>query len=311
LSNPYAKKLNTVVFDIETMGLVPTRDMLINAGFCNPETLECKQLFAESTSDEERLLREILEILSDYDVVITYNGDRFDIPFVKTRCKKYGIEFKPLIWSIDMYRYLKSYWPMAEKMPRLNQKSVEIALGLSDKRTDEIDGGECIPLYERYLLDGDEEAKRLILLHNADDIRQLAKIYNASVFLPYDRIAFERGFAVKFNERILVNSLRLDKGYLYIEAKKASGGIPSSIYENAYELEYDCFTGEIKAKLSLSSRDDGMRYVDLMALPAGDGAFKDLKGYHSGFLVLSDQKGINYHEIIMLVSSFLSSEGMF
>ncbi len=56
MSNPYCKNLKTIIFDIETMGLMPYKDMVINAGFCDPETGDCFQLFAESKQDEERLI---------------------------------------------------------------------------------------------------------------------------------------------------------------------------------------------------------------------------------------------------------------
>ncbi len=311
MSNPYTHNLKKIVFDIETMGLYPGKDMIINAGFCDPETLECVQLFAETPGDEERLLRDILSIISEYDVVITYNGDRFDLPFIQTRCRKYSIDFNQNFWSIDMYRYLRKYWPMAERMAHLNQKSVEIALGLADKRSDEIGGGECIPLYEEYLLTSNQKAKDLILLHNADDIKQLAKIYNASIFLPYDKIAFERGFALKAPERIQVKSIRFDKNALYVQAEKRVGGIPSSIFEEGYELEYDCFLGEINIKVFYFERENGTRYVDLHRLPCDIKALENLEGFHSGYLVLADAKEVRYREVNNLVISILSHEGLF
>ena len=161
MANPYCENLKTIIFDIETMGLYSAHDMIINAGFCDPNTNEVFQLFAESTEDEPRLINDICEILSHYECVITYNGDRFDIPFVNSRADKYGLKHLPLFWSIDLYRYLKKYWPLAKKMPHLNQKSVEFALGLSEDRNDKIGGGECIPLYQDYLRTHNEESKNL------------------------------------------------------------------------------------------------------------------------------------------------------
>ena len=310
MPNPYTKYLKTIIFDIETMGLMPYQDMVINAGFCDPETGEVFQLFAESRSDEERLLRDIFEILSRYEAVVTYNGDRFDIPFIKTRAKKYGIDSFPFFWSIDMYRYLKKYWPMAKRMEHLNQKSVEIALGLADKRDDKIGGGECIPLYEHYLGYKDEESKQLILLHNADDVRQLAKIYNAANFLPYDQISFETGFGILAKNYVLCKSARLDSNYLYVEAVTSPGGIPSFIFEDSYELEFDCFTGNINLKIMVYNKDR-LRYVDLSSLPVDERELKELRGYHSGFLVLSENDQLCYTEINSLIASVLSNENLF
>lgn len=310
MPNPYCKNLRTIIFDIETMGLMSYKDMVINAGFCDPETGDCFQLFAESKQDEERLIRDIYEILSHYEVVITYNGNRFDIPFIKARAKKYGIDGFPFFWSLDLYRYFRKYWPMAERMEHLNQKSVEIALGLSEDRDDKIGGGECIPLYEHYLCYKDEESKQLILLHNADDVKQLAKIYNAANFLPYDKISFEQGFGVPAKKYVICESMRLDKNYLYIKAKTTAGGLPCSIYEDSYEIEYDSFSGCIEIKILLYNKD-GLCFVDLSKLPVNINEFKELKGYHSDYLVLKGRSSLMYQEINCLASSILSNEDLF
>ncbi len=310
MANPYAKNLKKTVFDIETTGLAPGRDMIINAGFCDPDTGRLFQLFAENENDEERLLKELFYIISQHEVVITYNGDRFDLPFIKTRAEKFGIDADAFFWSIDMYRYLKSYWLMAGKMRHLDQKSVEIALGLSDDRADRIGGGECIPLYRHYLSQQDAKSKDLILLHNADDVRQLARIYNAAVFLPYDRICSERGFGILAPRYVLCRSVRLDNNALYAEAKTLPGGIPSSIYEDSYELEYDCFSGDIRLKIMLAAKET-LRYVDLNSLPCEKDALSELKGYHSDFLVLADGQRLLYQEINMLLSGILSGAGLF
>ncbi len=310
MPNPYCKNLRTIIFDIETMGLMPYKDMVINAGFCDPENGDVFQLFSESKEDEERLIIDTLNILSQYEVVVTYNGDRFDIPFIKTRAKKYGITDFPFFWSIDMYRYLKKYWPMAKKLSHLNQKSVEVALGLSDKRDDEIGGGECISFYEHYLGYKDDKSKQLILLHNSDDVKQLANIYNSAVFLPYDKISFECGFGIVAKKYVICNSIRSDKNCIYVEAVTRAGGIPSSIYEDSYELEYDCSTGKINLKILLNSTDK-LSYVDLNSLPVNKTELNQLKGYHSDFLVLIDNSNVQYQEINTLISSILSSEGLF
>lgn len=310
MPNPYCKNLNTIIFDIETMGLMPYKDMVINAGFCDPQTGEVFQLFAENRADEERLIKEIFEILDRYEAVVTYNGNRFDIPFIKTRAGKYGIKDFPRFWSIDMYQYLRKYWPMAHRMPHLNQKSVEIALGLSDDRDDKIDGGECIPLYEHYLVYQDEESKQLILLHNADDVRQLTKIYNAANFLPYDKISFEQGFGLLAKNYVLCNSMRFDNNYLYIKANGVKGLIPSSIYEDAYELEYDSFNGDIDIKILVYNKNV-LKYVDLKALPVDNNSFKNLQGYHSDYLVLANGDSLMYQEINALAEGILSNEDLF
>lgn len=310
MANPYCKNLKTIIFDIETMGLYPAHDMIINAGFCDPQTGEVFQLFAESIEDEKRLINDINEILSRYECVITYNGDRFDIPFVNTRAAKHGLKSLPLFWSIDLYKYLKKYWPMAKKMQHLNQKSVEYALGLADSRDDKIGGGECIPLYSDYLKTHNNQDKELILLHNADDVRQLNKIYQKLNFLPYDQIAFERGFGILAKEYVVTESSKISGNMLTVKARKNAAGIPSMIYNDNYELSYDCLTGDIELKIRLFETDT-LQYVDLNSLPVDKNSLKDCIGYHSDFLVITNKKVINYYDANLLIDSILSKENLF
>ncbi|MBR5755968.1 MAG: ribonuclease H-like domain-containing protein, partial [Firmicutes bacterium] len=212
----------------------------------------------------------------------------------------------------DMYRWLRGYWPQAALMSSLRQKAVEQALGLSNKRTDEIGGGECISLYNRYLMSDDEEAKRLILLHNADDVAQLGKIFTGVKALPFDRIAFELGFCFKTDDLGLIRVLetRLDRNNVFVKANKEPGGIPSVIFEDCFELEYEPLKGDISLKIALSSYE-GRRFVDLTRLPVDASAFKELSGYHSDFLVLADEKEVKYREINELTRLMLSGKGLY
>lgn len=309
--NPYLKDLKTTVFDIETMGLMPYKDMIISASFYDPAGGSCVSYFADSPANEINLILDILNKLSENDVVVTYNGDSFDLPFVLTRAKKYKLCDKlPLLYSCDMYRILKKYWPMAQTMKSLRQKAVEIALGLADDRTDEIPGSECISLYNQYIAGINDRAKDLILLHNKDDVRQLGSIYTEISSLPFDRIAFEQGFPVRANELILIKEIKLDRNYFYITAMKEPGGIPSSIYEDEYELEYDCFTGRIDIRVRLS-RKDNTYYTDLTLLPVEPSDFKDLSGFHSDFIVLSDENGVKYREANELALRLFNTQELF
>ena len=118
--DPYSDNLKLKVFDIETMGLYPAHDMIINAGFCSPDGSGLFQNFAKDPSDERRIIEEILEQLEDADGIITYNGNRFDLPFVLTRAKKYGLcSSLPMFRSIDIYRLLNGSkavgWMEADK----------------------------------------------------------------------------------------------------------------------------------------------------------------------------------------------------
>lgn len=306
-NNVYLKDLNTTVFDIETTGLFHSRDCIINAGFCSSMG-DVWQNFTEDPADEKRVVTEALERIAEADAVVTYNGDTFDLPFLLRRAQKYGLcEKLPLLWSVDLYRWLKKYWPLAPSMKSLSQKSVEEAMGLSDKRDDEIPGGDCIPLYNYYLQTKDENAKQTILLHNADDVRQLARIAWKCSFLPYHTIAFREGFLFKAGgQKILAKGSEFKKNALVTQAKLASGLIPVSAYEDQYHLEYDMFTG--KALLEIfPSEEQQFLYADLEKIPGASEACKKLPGFHSGYLVLAENGEPDYRSCNALAKAVLSA----
>ena len=306
-NNVYLKDLNTTVFDIETTGLFHSRDCIINAGFCSSMG-DVWQNFTEDPADEKRVVAEALERVAEADAIVTYNGDTFDLPFLLRRAQKYGLcEKLPLLWSIDLYRWLKKYWPLAPSMKSLSQKSVEEAMGLSDKRDDEIPGGDCIPLYNYYLQTKDEKAKQTILLHNADDVRQLARIAWKCSFLPYHTIAFREGFLFRAGARkILAKGSEFKKNSLVTQAKLESGLIPVSAYEDQYHLEYDMFTG--KALLEIfPSEEQQFLYADLEKIPGASEACKKLPGFHSGYLVLAENGEPDYRSCNALAKAVLSA----
>jgi len=304
--DPYSEKLNIKVFDIETMGLFPAHDMMINAGFCDPATGEVFQNFAESPADEKRILEEMLGILGECDAVVTYNGDRFDLPFVLTRAKKYGLCDKlPLFRSIDVYKLLKNYWPLAKSLESLSQKSVEEVMGLAPKRSDRIPGGDCIPLYNSYIRTGDRNAKDTILLHNADDVRQLARITNRLSFLPYHEIAFKEGFIMRAGDnKIRTAAASLEKSKLHSSGITTAGMLPVSVFEDSYRFDYDSFTGRFTMDIFTENRD-GMLFTDLKNIPVDTAVLSRLGGFHSGFLLLEENGSVQYAEANALIRAIL------
>lgn len=299
--NPYTNDLRCLVFDIETSGLYSGSAHIISASFIEPEGEGLIQLYADDLSDEPRVLREICEIFAQTDVIIGYNSNRFDIPFVAARLKACGMDAKlPLFWSVDLYRWLKKYWPLAERMEHLRQKDVEEVLGLAEKRDDLIDGGECIPLYERWLSSRDADAREKILLHNGDDVRQLARISQRLSFLPYHRIAFEGGFlAVCGGKRFKTGKISMKGMKMAVKGKTEPQEMPASIFADSFEFEC-ALDGNFTLKI-FPEKNEEQLYVDLRGLPVDEEMFEGLAGYHSGYLVLSGESGPCMRECCELV----------
>lgn len=94
-------------FDIETTGFSPASSSLYLIGMLSFENgcWNLTQLFAESLSDEQMLLETFFQILAQKKLLIHFNGDMFDIPYITKCAAQYGI-LAPFssIESFDIYK---------------------------------------------------------------------------------------------------------------------------------------------------------------------------------------------------------------
>ncbi len=91
LFDMYFKEKNIAVFDIETTGLSPRRCKVILSGILliNGQNCRAIQLFADQENDEEEIIRQTFHLLDSVDMMLTYNGRHFDLPFMEARAKRY------------------------------------------------------------------------------------------------------------------------------------------------------------------------------------------------------------------------------
>jgi uncharacterized protein YprB with RNaseH-like and TPR domain len=107
-----AKKL--VFFDIESTGLRGDYGSIICASFKPynepPMTVSIRQL-----GNDQRVVREIKEMLESFDCWCSYYGKGFDIPMIQTRLLKWGLEPVKSKHHIDLYFTLKTHLLMSRK----------------------------------------------------------------------------------------------------------------------------------------------------------------------------------------------------
>ncbi len=164
--------LEEILFlDIETTGLSPKNSdiYLIGTGYFQNHTWRVAQFFAEDDLQEKEVLISFSKLCKDFKYVVTFNGNRFDIPFLQNKYEKYEINSPFMaLTSFDLYRQIAPYKSFLG-LPDCKQKTIELSLGID--REDEYDGGKLIPIYQEYVESKDSEKLRLLLLHNSDDVK--------------------------------------------------------------------------------------------------------------------------------------------
>lgn len=158
-------------FDIETTGFSADSNTvyLIGCITFTGDSAHLIQWFADTKDAESDILEHFCAFAKDYRVLIHFNGDTFDLPFLRKRCHLYGLssDFDSLT-SIDIYKKIKP-WKKHLCLPNLKQKSIETFLGIC--RADQYSGGELIEVYQTYLKTQEQSLLHLLLLHNEDDLK--------------------------------------------------------------------------------------------------------------------------------------------
>jgi uncharacterized protein YprB with RNaseH-like and TPR domain len=149
--------------DIETTGLSPRYCQITVVGIHLVSGHESRfiQLVGEDVTADN-----ILQALDGVGTIYTYNGSRFDLPFIYI-CL--GINLAKLFSHCDLMYHC---W-------RNNLyggfKSVERQLGIA-RRLKEVDGLEAVRLWWRYVNNYDEDALATLLAYNREDVINLKSV---------------------------------------------------------------------------------------------------------------------------------------
>jgi uncharacterized protein len=158
--NVQLKEQIDAYFDIETTGLSISDSYITVAGIylCNGRHSELIQLVGDEVTGDN-LMRSLQGVGSIY----TYNGGRFDFPFVLAHL---GVNLEEEFchhdlmydcWAVNLYGGLKS---------------VERQLGIP-RQLQDVGGLGAIRLWDRYHCFGEKEALSLLLQYNGEDVINL------------------------------------------------------------------------------------------------------------------------------------------
>ena len=162
--------------DIETTGLSPfdCDITVIGISLCDGEDMRFMQLVGEGITAEN-----ILAALKGVGVIYTYNGSRFDFPFIRYHLQ---INLEELFKHHDL---MYDCWRCNL---RGGFKAVEKQLGIKRELT-EVDGYEAVRLWWRYVNDYDGDALDTLLDYNREDVLNLKalreRLASGSLDFPY------------------------------------------------------------------------------------------------------------------------------
>lgn len=130
--------------------------------------VDCLAIKPTRPRDDKALVKATHRILSQADVLVGHNGDRFDLRRFNTRAIKHGLPPLPPIPTIDTLKVAKRYFGFnSNRLDYLGE-----FLGVGKKLKTE-------PQLWTRVLEGDREAILLMERYNKQDVTLLEKVYLA------------------------------------------------------------------------------------------------------------------------------------
>lgn len=303
----YFKDLRIGTLDIETTGLSATRNKFILGGLYSFDNRKFCQFFAESEAEEADALFEYFREISKLDAVVTYNGRHFDLPFILSRYRQItGEDYSGhLPYNLDLYLLLNGHSPVKHFVPNLKQKTIENYMGLWADRTDEIDGGQSVELYKEYERTGSPLLAERILLHNSDDVIQLARLLKIISKCDLHKGMFKCGFPVG---NLTVSKIRITRDRLEFAGEQRDNPIDYCCYDiygyPAY-VNFESISKSFNVQIPII-RHQGIAVIDLTTAGISDEPFINYPTYSSGFLAIEANSVQNHMETNHFIKAFIS-----
>lgn len=123
--------------------------------------------FSEWDDGAQGMAEAALKLLTEADAVVTYNGDRYDIPKLRGTIVLAGLQPPPAVASIDLIKVVKKFGFV---MNRLAYIGPLLKVGGKMKH-------EGFRLW-RSVMEGDEKARARMKKYNIQDVKLLVQLYN-------------------------------------------------------------------------------------------------------------------------------------
>lgn len=166
----------SLILDIETLGFRSVPIILIGLARIQDNNILIDQYLPRNTKEEPAILMALINLLRESDTIITFNGGRFDIPFIEDRLSYHKIE-ETLYNKIhyDALPMSRSAWK--SKLPNCKLGTLEKHI-LGIEREDDVPSRSVPDFYRTYARQNNVGPLVPIVEHNKQDLITLAKIFS-------------------------------------------------------------------------------------------------------------------------------------
>jgi uncharacterized protein YprB with RNaseH-like and TPR domain len=160
--------------DIETTGLSGVRPLfLVGVMFFDGEDFQIRQYFARHYAEECHLLADLADHLSGFDLLVTFNGRRFDAPYIVDRVRINRLALDWPAHHFDLLHESRRRWK--KLLPNCRLVTLEQFL-CRRHRVDDIASAEIPAAYHEFVHTEDAAKMRHVVHHNALDLLTMAEL---------------------------------------------------------------------------------------------------------------------------------------
>lgn len=162
-----------VFFDTETTGLNNEPLFLVGMLCQDNDEPYIRQLLARDYSEEPAVLAEARRLMGQAELVVSYNGTTFDVPYIQNRLRYHRLgKFEPPA-HLDLLPVARR--KLGRSLGNCKLQTLERHLCRRERRND-IPGAEIPQAYHDFVADGEAGRLRQIIEHNSFDVITLAEI---------------------------------------------------------------------------------------------------------------------------------------
>ncbi len=159
--------------DIESCGFSGSMIFLIGWCYFDGSDIAVTQLLARNYAEESAILHQTAQRLSATDLLITYNGKRFDLPMIRERALLSRVSVPTPTSHIDLLDHTRLFWKY--DLPNCQLQTIELLI-CNYKRENDISGSMIAQVYHEYVKTGFARKLQLIIHHNLLDLITLVEI---------------------------------------------------------------------------------------------------------------------------------------
>jgi hypothetical protein len=177
--------------DLETGGLITSPVFLAGTMHWNGCDFVLRQYFARHYGEEATLLRALSQQVRSFEVLVTFNGKTYDVPFLRHRALVHGVDLRFPAAHLDLLHPARRRWKTRLENCRLQTLERYVC---HRRRWGDVPSDEVPELYHDFVRRGDPYRLIPVFHHNLLDVITMEEILCAlcsAQVTPRDRETWE------------------------------------------------------------------------------------------------------------------------